>query len=251
MCRDRKYFMYVDECRDQNLSNFEATFPIFTLCGVIFSENQKIAIEEKVNALKQRFWGTTGVILHSRDIRKCEKAFVNLFNLEVKQQFYNEINRILGEAGAYTVVSCSILKEEYIRQFGRFNDVYGQSLSLLMERAIFYLDDLNAEAGTDLQIIAEMRGRKEDKNLLSYYNQLRDKGTYWITPERLQSHVKRFDFVPKRENVIGLQIADLIAYPITRHILEPEILNPAFNVLEKNIYRSGEKLLGMKVIPHK
>ena len=57
MCRDRKYFMYVDECGDQNLSNFEATFPIFTLCGVIFSENQKIAIEEKVNALKQRFWG--------------------------------------------------------------------------------------------------------------------------------------------------------------------------------------------------
>ena len=63
--------------------------------------------------------------------------------------------------------------------------------------------------------------------------------------------MKRFDFVPKRENVIGLQIADLIAYPITRHILEPEILNPAFNVLEKNIYCSGEKLLGMKVIPHK
>ena len=85
---------------------------------------------------------------------------MNLFNLEVKQQFYNEINRILGEAGAYTVVSCSILKEEYIRQFGRFNDVYGQSLSLLMERAIFYLDDLNAEAGTDLQIIAEIAEEK-------------------------------------------------------------------------------------------
>lgn len=123
------------------------------------------------------FGGTTGVILHSRDIRKCEKAFVTLFDLEVKQKFYNEINSILGEAGAYTVVTCSILKEEYIRQFGRFNDVYGQSLSLLVERAIFYLDDLNTEGDIDLQIIAEMRGKREDKNLLSYYNQLRDKGT--------------------------------------------------------------------------
>ena len=169
--------MYVDECGDQNLSNFEVTFPIFTLCRVIVSESQRIALEEKVNEMKRRFWGATGVILHSRDIRKCEKAFVTLFDLEVKQKFYNEINSILGEAGAYTVVTCSILKEEYIRQFGRFNDVYGQSLSLLVERAIFYLDDLNTEGDIDLQIIAEMRGKREDKNLLSYYNQLRDKGT--------------------------------------------------------------------------
>lgn len=243
--------MYVDECGDQNLSNFEATFPIFTLCGVIVSEEQNSALEEKVNAMKQRFWGTTGVILHSRDIRKCEKAFVKLFDLEVKKQFYDEINTILGEGGAYKVVSCTIRKEDYIRQFGRFNDVYGQSLSLLVERAIFYIDDLKIEEGVDLQIIAEMRGKKEDRNLLSYYNQLRDKGTYWVTPERLQSHVKRFDFVPKRDNVIGLQIADLIAYPITRHILEPEILNPAFNVLEKNIYCAEGKCLGMKIIPKK
>ncbi len=129
--------------------------------------------------------------------------------------------------------------------------MYGQSLSLLVERAIFYIDDLKIEEGVDLQIIAEMRGKKEDRNLLSYYNQLRDKGTYWVTPERLQSYVKRFDFVPKRDNVIGLQIADLIAYPITRHILEPEILNPAFNVLEKNIYCAEGKCLGMKIIPKK
>lgn len=241
--------MYVDECGDQNLSNFEATFPIFTLCGVIVSEEQNVALEEQVNAMKQRFWGTTGVILHSRDIRKCEKAFVNLFDLDIKQKFYDEINAILGKADAYKVVTCTILKEEYIRQFGRFNDVYGQSLSLLVERAIFYLDDLAIEEGVELHIIAEMRGKKEDRNLLSYYNQLRDKGTYWVTPERLQSHAKRFDFVPKKDNIVGLQIADLIAYPITRHILEPDILNPAFNILSKNLYCSEGKCLGMKIIP--
>lgn len=247
----QKYYMYVDECGDQNLSNFEETFPIFTLCGVIVSEHQKAVLEEKVNVMKIHFWGTNGVILHSRDIRKCEKAFVNLFDLEVKKNFYEQMNAILGEDDAYKVVTCSILKEDYIRQFGRFNDVYGQSLSLLVERAIFYLDDLGIKDGVELQIIAEMRGKKEDRNLLSYYNQLRDKGTYWVTPERLQSHIKRFDFVAKKDNVIGLQIADLVAYPITRHILEPELLNPAFNVLEKNIYFSNGRCLGMKVIPKK
>lgn len=95
-----------------------------------------------------------------------------------------------------------------------------------------------------------MRGKKEDRNLLSYYNRLRDQGTYWVTAQRLQGRVKRFDFVPKKANQIGLQLADLIAYPITRHILEPELLNPAFNVLEHNIYESGGKRLGLKIIPH-
>lgn len=243
--------MYVDECGDQNLSNFEATFPIFTLCGVIVSEEQNKALIEKIDALKHRFWGSTEVILHSRDIRKCEKHFVNLFDLNIKQKFYEEINSILGADETYKVVACSILKEDYIRQFGRLNDVYGQSLSFLIERAIFYLDDLNINAEVDLHIIAEMRGKKEDNNLLKYYNQLRDRGTFWVTSERLKSHIKRFDFIPKRENIAGLQVADLIAYPITRHILEPEQTNLAYNVIEKNIYCSGGKPLGLKIIPKK
>lgn len=243
--------MYVDECGDQNLSNYEETFPIFSLCGVIVSEEQKIALECRVNTMKQRFWGTTGIILHSRDIRKCQNGFENLFNLEVKRCFYDAINEILGEEGAYKVVTCSILKEKYIRQFGKFNDVYGQSLTLLLERAIFYLDDMNIEDGVELEIIAEMRGRKEDRNLLSYYNKLRDQGTYWVDSERLKNHVRRFDFVSKKANCVGLQVADLVAYPITRYVLEPELLNPAFNVLECNIYESGGKRLGLKVVPKK
>ncbi len=241
--------MFIDECGDQNLSNFETTFPIFTLCGIIVSEGQNQALNKKVNALKKRFWGTEGIILHSRDIRKCQNNFVNLFDLETKKAFYEEINSILGEEGAYKVVTCSILKEDYIRQFGRFNDVYGQCLSLLVERAIFYLDDLNIEKGIDLSIYAEMRGKKEDANLLSYYNQLRDLGTYWVTPERIKSHIKRFDFLSKRANVTGLQIADLVAYPITRHILEPKLLNLAYEIVKCNIYKCNDKLLGMKIIP--
>ena len=93
--------------------------------------------------------------------------------------------------------------------------------------------------------------KKEDQNLLRFYNRLRDAGTYWVSTERLQSHIRRFDFVPQSKNVVGLQIADLVAYPITRHILEPDLINPAFSILEPNIYESDGKRLGLKVIPHK
>lgn len=51
------------------------------------------------------------------------------------------------------------------------------------------------------------------------------------------------------ENVIGLQVADLIAYPITRHVLNPDGVNLAYDVLKKNIYQVDGKMYGMKVFP--
>ena len=247
MVEKDKYYMFVDECGDQNLTSLDENFPIFTLCGVLMSYAQLRAMEAKIIALKQKYWGNKTVILHSRDIRKCDKEFKILFDLEIKRRFYEEIDAILGEKEAYAVVSCSILKESYIRQFGKFNEIYGQSLSFLIERAIFYLDDVSDSA--DMHIIAEMRGRQQDRSLLNYYNRLRDVGTHWVTPQRLKAHIRKFDFLSKNQDVTGLQLADLIAYPITRHLLFPTRVNFAYDIIKDNIYESGGRKLGLKVIP--
>ena len=53
----------------------------------------------------------------------------------------------------------------------------------------------------------------------------------------------------KSENVVGLQVADLVAYPITRHVLNPEGVNLAYDVLKNNIYQVDGKMYGMKVFP--
>ena len=211
------------------------------------SQSQLGAMEEKITTLKKKYWGDKTVILHSRDIRKCDKEFKILFDLDIKKKFYEDLDAILGEKDAYTSVSCSILKEPYIRQFGRFNNIYGQSLSFLIDRSIFFLDDVSNNA--DMHIMAEMRGKQQDQNLLNYYNKLRDTGTHWIKPERLQSHIRKFDFLSKRQNVTGLQLADLIAYPITQYILYPDRVNFAYDIVKGNIYMSDGKKLGLKVIP--
>ena len=164
-----KYYLYIDECGDQNLSNFDANFPIFTLCGIIVSESMRDKLDSQILELKKTFWEERKIILHSRDIRKCQNGFEILFDLNVKGQFYTKINEILGQKGVYTVVCCSILKEPYIRQYGKLNDVYAQSLSFLMERTVFYLDSIVDAGNADLSIIAEKRGKKEDQNLYDYF----------------------------------------------------------------------------------
>lgn len=241
------YVLYLDECGDQNLSSFDPQFPIFTLCGVVVSEEQDELLADRINSLKIDIWNNTNIILHSRDIRKCQNGFEVLFDLEVKKRFIESVNDILGD-DIYIIICCAILKEPYIRQYGKLNDVYGLSLSYIMERVVFYLDSVGKD-NIELRTVIERRGKKEDKSLLNYYNQLLDRGTYWVNGERMRKYFKRLDMRWKSENIVGLQVADLVAYPITRHVLNPDGVNLAYDVLKKNIYQVDGKMYGMKVFP--
>lgn len=244
----QNFYLYIDECGDQNLANYDEQFPIFTLCGIIVREDKRLWLEKEVCELKKDFWGHQYTILHSRDIRKCQRGFEILFDLNVKKRFYERINKILGEQNVYTIVACAILKEPYIRNYGKLNDVYAQSLTFVLERAMFYLDTV-ANIDAELHTIVEMRGKKEDEKLRTFYFKLLEKGTYWVTPERLKKYAKSFSLLPKKANVIGLQIADLVAYPITRHILDSNEPNLAYEIIKNNIYTENMKQIGIKILP--
>lgn len=243
-----KYYLYIDECGDHQLEKFNPNFPIFTLCGFLVPGDKIETLEAAVKDFKREFFNDESVIIHSRDIRKQEKAYSILQYPEVRNRFYEGINNILGQSDVYVIVCCSILKEPFVERFSRGEDVYGLSLKYLIERAIFCMDD-NVEDGT-LEVYIERRGVKQDRALLNYYNRLRAIGTKWVTAERLVSRLDRFIFSYKKDNVIGLQLADLIAYPITRYVLDPNAPNPAYEIIRDKIYTYKGAVLGMKIIPH-
>lgn len=54
-------------------------------------------LDAQILELKRTFWGEKKIILHSRDIRKCQNGFEILFDLNVKEQFYTKVNEILGQ----------------------------------------------------------------------------------------------------------------------------------------------------------
>jgi hypothetical protein len=53
----------------------------------------------------------------------------------------------------------------------------------------------------------------------------------------------------KRENINGLQLTDLIAYPIARFVIEPKRANPAFDLIETKIYAKDGEWSGLKIYP--
>lgn len=195
-------YLYLDETGDHGLSFIDHNFPIFLLCGCLFSQIEIENMEKKFNLFKQKYFNTSNVILHSREIRKCEGSFQILFDLNLKAKFYEDMNLIIKNS-KFKIIGVGINKEEYIKRYGKSaKDPYALSLSFIIERLIFYLDELNKEA--EVEIIAEKRGAKEDKKLLSQFNSTLDLGTYYISSDRLKKKIKKFEFKFKKDNIIGL-----------------------------------------------
>lgn len=244
------YSFFIDETGDHGLTYVDANFPLFVLCGCLFEEKDLENAKQLIDKFKLKYFKTTEVFLHSRDIRKCEGAFQILFDLGLKKSFYEDLNKIIEEIN-FKVISAAINKEEFIKRYGKCaDDPYHISFSFVMERIIFCTDSLGKNI--ELTIIPEKRGRREDDMFIAHYNSIMDSGTYHVNSRRFKQRIKHLEFCRKLDNLVGSQIADLSAYPIARYVLNPQEPYIPFSVVKDKIYRSLEGKIdgyGLKVFP--
>ncbi|WP_439554995.1 DUF3800 domain-containing protein [Dyadobacter sp.] len=243
-----EFTLYMDESGDHGLDRIDPGFPVFVLCGVLFYEDGYQKMRDHLNQIKIKFWGTKEVIFHSRDIRKCQKEFQILLDLNIKAAFYTELNACIS-AHPFKIIAAAIDKTKYIQRYGRIaDDPYEISLSFIIERTIFLLDDFKHKSKS-IRIIIEKRGEKEDKKLASYFEKVKARGTGFIGRERIQEYDLKIEFRDKKDNINGLQVADLIPYPIATHTMHPTRANPAFDLLQPKFYQKQGKIFGLKRFP--
>jgi len=245
-----QYQFFLDETGDHGLSFVDPNFPLFLLAGCLFEENELERLEKEINRFKMSFFNTAEIVLHSRDIRKCEGSFQILFDLKIKESFYKQLNNIISKAD-FIVIGAGINKEKYIERYGKgAKDPYVISLSFILERLVFCLDSKSPSSLTSIKI--EKRGKKEDKQLLDQYNTILERGTYYVTSERLKNKIESFAPFLKKDNIIGLQFADLCAYPLARHIINPKEPYIPFKIIKNKLYCDKNKNYdgyGLKIFP--
>lgn len=227
------YTLYVDESGDSNLAVTNPEFPLFVLCGVLVSNAEYQHLRQALNELKVTFCGSKAVILHSRDIRQQAGSFAWLQVPQRRQLFYEAINTVV-QTQSYQALAVAVRKPDYLAQSDALpGDAYALALSALLERAISHLAQL---AGPPpLHLVLERRGRREDQALARSFQQVLLAGTSQLSALQLAAFAPKITFRPKADNLNGHQFADLLAYPIARHVLAPATPNPAFEVLRPRL----------------
>lgn len=244
------YIMFLDESGDHSLAKVDSQYPVFCLCGVIVNQAiYKDKISPDLDKIKLKYWKTTDVIFHSRDIRKCNPPFDNLLEEKTRQSFYQDLNNFFTQA-PITIIASVILKNQLKNQYTDPSDPYALSMIFLMERFLYFLEE-KKDRGF---LTVESRDQRANNRLFSQYSKILNEGSgrlYCIVPSRFQSRILKIEFVTKKQNENGHQLADLAAYPIANYGLYPKRKNLAYNVLKPKIRQRGGRVkgCGLKVFP--
>ncbi len=239
--------MFLDESGDHSLDKIDPQFPVFVLAGCLLDkEYHDDVVESLLQRYKQDLFGHHGIVLHTADITRNKRGFEMMKDGEFRSRFYAETNSLVAGLD-FTVLACAIHKQRFADQYGRFAfDPYVLSLECLIERFVFFLQE-REEVG---QIVAESRNPTFDKGLDLAFQLLLTKGTRYVRPSRLAERLTGLTFRLKKENIAGLQIADLVATPIARAVLGKPVRED-YGIVESKFRRRGGNYLGagLVVIP--
>lgn len=208
--------LFLDESGDHNLSVIDPQYPIFVLGGVIMDKDYAEGrLTDALNIFKRDMFGRTDIVLHTADITRNRNGFEALIDPAFRARFYNRLNALM-RAIDYSVVACAIRKDHHLSRYGvAALDPYLLSLDILVERFCF---DIGKVSSGGL-IVAEKRDSTLDRELELAWLNLKIQGTRFLQASELEDRVFALNLRAKKDNIAGLQLADLVVSPIGRHVL--------------------------------
>lgn len=226
--------MYVDENGHQSLngdlSNNSKRF--LCLTGVIMPLSEHDGhLTPMLNALKTRYFGTSDIVLHRRELISASAPFESLSNVETRDAFNADLLSIIREA-KYRVISVIIDKYRLVEKHGRIRaqDPYALALEYLMQRYQYWMQDYSKSYPMSFgDILAEARGKGEDRITKETYHEIymgRGYNPLRNAPDFFSS--AQIKLKPKKDNIAGLQFVDLISHPARRYILMQHGLGDGF-----------------------
>ncbi len=234
------YMVFVDESGDHGLARCDPQYPLFVLAFCIVTKADYAAvITPELQRFKFTHFGHDVVVLHESDIKKSRGDFVFLLNPARRTAFFDDLNELMMRL-PMSLIAVVVHKQRLKDKYAAPTNPYHLALEYGLERVARYLTE-RGQKGKTTPLICECRGRKEDDELELEFR-------------RVATRIPDFDirFVDKKANLPGLQIADLVARPIGRHVLQPDQPNRAFDILQPKLRRGPLGQIpgyGLKIFP--
>jgi len=216
------YRIYIDEVGNHDLTHTDdPNHRFLSLTGVILETNYtRQVLNPEMEEIKRKYFQNdpdVPIIFHRADMVNHRPPFSSLNDPDVNQSFNQDLLTALARWD-YVAISVVIDKKEHCARYSVWQyHPYHYCLSVLLERFILFLHYSQSKG----DVMVEARGGKEDKKLEESFRRLYDRGTDHLPAsrwqERLTSHELKVK--PKKANIAGLQLADIIAHPSRREIL--------------------------------
>ena len=241
-----EYIVYADESGDHNLVSINPENPIFVLAFCIFKKSDFTGkVVPAIQDLKFKYWGHDGIVLHGHEIRKRHGDFNILLNSGRREAFLTDLSEII-ENTPMTIIAAAIDKTRHVKKYSSPANPYEIALAFCMERLQRWLIEQRQDAMTT-HLIVECRGKAEDQRLELEFRRITDGQNALGKMPNLSIR-----FMDKKHNSTGLQVADLVAHPIARHVINSDQANRAFDIIKAKL-RAGStgKIsgFGLKVFP--
>ena len=182
------------------------------LCGIIIEKNEYVEnIIPRIEAIRSLFYPDPDFkpAIHLDEIINKKGSFTKLKDPEVEKKF-NELLFSLYSEVDYKIIAVVIDKARHYNQYVTPEHPYHYCLTCLLERYYKFLAQ-NRSRG---DVMAEVRGKKEDAKLKDVYDNFYNNGTYYLDNcAGIQGAFTSKDIKLKgKYNFIqGLEFADFLA----------------------------------------
>lgn len=257
------YNLYLDESHThtRGLNEF------FSISGIIveknYYDNQLIS---EIDKLKQKLWNPSlnykDYILHEKDISFAvnprNKSKLSEISPEyhifqdknITKDFYIELEKIISKHEIIIMGACISIDE--LKKHYHNSTVTDKSLIILqiiLENFCHFLEKHNAIG----EIFYESIGDEQDKKMSMRFHHIKSIGTMYIQPFAIQKLIRNIYFPNKKDNIVGLQIADFIPNNVVRKAAQKKKSDfNLYRVIERKSYDGGiskKQKYGIKNLP--
>lgn len=271
---DNFYFLFLDEIYSPNLNEFlkfskkeifeRPNHLHFGISGVIIPASGLSDLNFKSRRIKNKYYPQQKtLIFHYVDILNNKWVFSDLkLNTKKKKAFTESLSSFVKNSD-FKYSGVFIDKHELVKKYGIFDKtgrlvkikkigsnlfpkspILDYNLYLLCLKKIlehFFTFITNRKIKARGIVVAEARGEREDTELREAFHKIHCYGISKIVPTELRKIILDLFIVPKSQNYIGTQLADLVIYPTYDGAV------PAHNTRDDH-FISYEKILKKKLV---